>query len=290
MTDIKKSKNVDDYITNPDEELLKEERKKPLVLIGAGVCLIAGLGAYTYIASHPVVKEKPVFTEVNEQQVSDSSKDSKGFSIPIPGLNTEKKKVEKDLTLPRYVNKPSSEILNADPLSGEVQIGEWIFSLPCKLTAFTDAGLKIYALGPDEKDVIGELNDSVANTTFSKLCEHTVIVSYDEYSRYALFTYDEEDVSMFDATVHIVRQSEQASYFDDRALPMFIPGGLHCGSSLSDCENAFTGDPKLAFNATGNLYTYNGPVDFPYKPNNLIYFWYDDELEECGEVEVYKNY
>ena len=285
-----KSTNVDDYIANLDEDIVKENRKKPLFLIFSGLGALSLVGICSYIAMHPLQKEVPVFNSVTEEPAA-TEKDnsaSSGFSIDLPILGKDKK--EKDLSLPRYTNFPSDEILNADPLSGQVQIADWIFDLPCKLTAFTDAGFTIYALGPDEKDIIGGFNESVAQTTLSRDCQHNIIVAYDEFSRFALYTYNREDVNLLDATVVCVRQSEQANYYDDKALPMFIPGGLHCGSSYDDCTTAFAGDEKLKYSSAGNQYTYNGPVRFPYNTNNLLFYWYDTDMEEVGEVEVYKNY
>lgn len=279
-----KSKNVEDYIKNIDEDISKDKAKKPLIIFGCGI-LTCGVMFGAAFGLFDKETEPSPFDEQRVEEVKDPSAD-----LDISLKKGEKDKVDKS-QLPRYTMQPSSEILNADPMSGMVQIGDYIFELPCELTAFTDAGFKIYALGTSENDKLENYTPDMADMTFSKRTRHTVIVQYDENSRYQLFTFDDGEVYVLDSTVTSVSQDMSQNYYDDLAIPMFLPGGIHCGSSGADCEAVFAGDPLKTYHSVGNGYYYNegGKGLFPWNYNNYLHWWWNDKTDEVELAYISRN-
>lgn len=278
-----KSKNTDDYVKNMDESIQHDRAKKPLIffgmgLLGCGVMFGAAFGLFSH-------KE-----EVSPFE-GQNAVEAQSVDIDVDIDKGEDEDIDKS-QLPRYTVQPSEEIVTADPLSGMVQIGDYIFTLPCKLTAFTDAGFKIAAFGTSESDKLEEYTPDMADKTFTKRTLHAVIVQYDDNSRYHLGTFDDEEVYVLDSTVMLVSQDMSQSYYDDLAMPLFLPGGIHCGMTGADCESVFAGDPLKTFHSAGGGYYYNeqnGHGLFPWNFNNYMHWWWNKKTDEVELALLEKN-
>lgn len=279
-----KSTNVNDYIKNADENAIKAQNKPFLYGIVGAIVLGCGVLGFAYLSANRTPEKSYDELAATPKQVeteteTDTSK--KGFFWSKDKNKTSK---EPDRTLPMYTTQPSDEILSADPLSGSVQIGEYLFELPCKLTAFTDAGFSVVGWGPQSR----EKNFSL-DMPLSKKLGREILIQYNEYSTYAVTVYDNENVALIDSTVVSVCQNCTSEYFDPQATPLFAAGGVHIGSAAEDVDAYFSPLGEYSVNSYGYR-IFNGPVLLDISPNNLISMTTNTDLGELESVRVFKNY
>ena len=291
-----KSKNVDDYIQNVDEKVLKEKGKPFLYAMGGLIALgIATVGIGFAIANKKPVKTYEELAGTKTQEVSVKEEKPAAENTQSGGLLldkiTGKKAQTSDNTeevnrdIPIYLSEPSEDICSADPLSGSVQIGEYLFTLPCKLTAFTDSGFEVIGWGEQSTSSDFSLDAVMpANRGVS------ILIKYDDYSVYEAFIYDTEDVNLIDSTVVSLSQSKSAKYFTTQAQPLFVPGGFHIGSANEDVDAYFSQFENYVVSDSAGSRVLNGPISPSFTDNNLIYMSGDGGLGELYYVRVYKNY
>ena len=97
-------------------------------LIGLGVLILG----YGYAEAHKtpeksyeeLAQTKPEEVTVEEPEVKSGSNSGSVFDI-FSGKDKEPEEV--DRTTPIYTTPPSDEIISADPLSGSVQLGDYLF-------------------------------------------------------------------------------------------------------------------------------------------------------------------
>ncbi len=280
------SRNIDDYIVDADDSRQDKESKKIALSTAIGLTAVAIIGGTIYAVKSSPKQEYPIEhlrTEMDDKASSGSSSGDKSASFELDLSKSDTP--EKDLTLPKYSMAPSSEIVNADPMSGTVQLGNYLFTLPCTLSAFTDAGFKIFAI---DNNLLSEMTGDYSDMTLKGRTSHSVVVMYDEYTYYPLETYDKEEVYVLGATVVQCLQSETSQWYDEHALPMFIPGGIHVGSDATQASY-FDGDPHHDCNSFG-FHLYNGPIRLIFNPNNHFYYAYSEKDGEVVDVGVMKNY
>lgn len=282
-----KSRNVDDYIKDADEKAIKERYKPFLCAIGGAVVLGVGIIGFAYFNSHKkpqksydeLVNATPTPVVVADEKAE--TKDKSSFLDLFMGKDKNK---TVDRTLPIYTTVPSNEILAAEPDSGSVQIGDYLFVLPCKLTAFMDVGFEVIGWGPHN-----------SNPEFSldmirpKHSGAEILIRYDENSVYAAYIYDTEEVTIMDSTVVSLSQSTEENYFTPQALPLFAAGGVHVGLVDDVVDEYFNQFENYHTNEFGYR-IYNGPVRLDMSPNNLISMASDTDLHELKSLRVFKNY
>ncbi len=290
MADPKKlkSKNVNDYIKNADEQALRESNK-PLIYGFTGL-VIAGIAiaAFSFMGTgkEPEKSYEELAASKSEQVTVTETKEEDDKGGMLSGLFDRNKKKSNKIPsdAPIYTTPPSDEIIGADPLNGEVQLGDYIFTLPCTLTAFTDAGFEVVGWGPQNSKQTFSLDDVIKKDRGAE-----ILVRYDEHTVYALYLYNKEDAAIINSTVIMALQRTDAAYFDPLAKPMFAAGGVHVGTTVADA-NAYYGQfDNYRANGYG-FHILNGPIQFDNVPNNYITLSsYSNDGEIVG-VCVCKNY
>ncbi len=293
MADPKKlkSRNVDDYICNVDEKVIKEQGRPVMYVVVALVVIGLGLAGFAYFGSNKqpeqtyaeLVAEKPKPTQAPVQKTETTEKTS--FFSGLFGLTSKKsEKSEFDRNAPIYTTAPSNEIIEADPLSGSVQVGDYLFVLPCELRAFTDVGFELVGWASQSTN-----SYFAPDAALSARLGRQILIRGDEHSVYAVELYNNEEVALIDATVVSVSQASDASYFDPQAKPIFVPGGIHVGSAEEEVDNYYSQFEEYKVSKDIGYRIYNGPIMLDIAPNNFIVFSSNPNIGELYGVRIYKN-
>ena len=185
-----------------------------------------------------------------------------------------------------FYYQPSEEIMSADPLSGQVQLGDCIFTLPCPLKAFMESGFLIEKIDADESDSFIKESEIFM---LAKNTSHKILLRFDENTVYEVHTFDTEETVLPEATVILAAQYSTADYYMDTAVPMFLPRGIHIGSSFDEAQQAFAGDAKMQINPAIGYYLYNGPIRLSHNSNNNLRYYYSRNDEKVISVALHKN-
>ena len=207
-----------------------------------------------------------------------------GKAPSLPDVNLEK---PEEIVVPKV--EPSKEILNSDILSGNFQLGPYMYTLPMSMRDLIDTGLVLYDT-PTKKQ-----NAAIEDTVISANSCGKATLQYDEYTFIDVQTYDTEAVNILDATVVGVEQLTDSEYWNENAQYVYLPGGLHVGVDAEAAAEIYNvGDGLLKVNEvptiggiTGKQYNYNGKFDFPWNEHNFIQ--YTVPADSVDYVELYKN-
>lgn len=183
--------------------------------------------------------------------------------------------------------EPSNEILNSDILSGNFQIGDYVYTLPVKMSDMLDTGLEL----------VDEEGNSISGDEFvDAKTRGKAILKYDEYTYFYVGTYDTEKVNLRDSTVVTAYQFINNNLWNPNSQYLYLPGGLHVELDGKTAAGVYdVGDgllqvtemPSVDGKESGKQYNYNGKYDFSWKEHNFLMFTVISNQVDL--VKAYKN-